>query len=264
MGESMALIRNLTKAKLDAGELVLGMSLRLVRGGEIAKIAAACDYDFLFIDMEHGALGIESVGAICTAALDAGCSPIVRAASHAAYHASRPLDAGAQGIVVPHVNSGAEAAAVVDHCRFPPLGHRSVAGGAPQLEYASVPMGEAIELLNSATLVVVMIETAAAVDAVDEIAAVPGVDVLLIGTNDLCADMGIPGQFDHDDVVTAYEKTIAACQKHGKHVGMGGVYTDLAERYVRMGVRMVLAGGDNTFLMAGARARSQFLRELTA
>lgn len=259
----MALVANVTKSRLDAGEMVLGMSVRLARTGDIAKIAATCGYDFLFIDMEHGPLGMETVGGICAAALDAGCSPIVRAASHAGHHASRPLDAGAQGIVVPHVNSAAEAQAVVDNSRFPPLGHRSVAGGAPQLEYASVPMAEAIEQLNGSTLVVVMIETAQAVAAADEIAAVHGVDVLLIGTNDLCADMGIPGQFDHDDVAAAYEKTIAACRAHGKHVGMGGVYTDLAERYVRMGVRMVLAGGDNTFLMAGARARSQFLRGLS-
>ena len=123
-------------------------------------------------------------------------------------------------------------------------------------------MSEAIEQLNSSTLVVVMIETAGAVDAVEEIAAVPGVDVLLIGTNDLCADMGIPGQFDHELVAAAYRKTIAACQAQGKHVGMGGVYTDLAERYIQMGVRMVLAGGDNTFLMAGAKSRSQFLRDI--
>ena len=258
----MALIQNLTKAKLERGELVLGMGIRLTRTGNIAKIAVACGYDFLFIDMEHGPLGIETVSDICTAALDAGCSPVVRAASHAGFHASGPLDAGAQGIVVPHVNSADEARAVVTHSRFPPLGSRSVAGSAPQLEYATVPMGQAIEQLNAATLVVVMIETAAAVEAVEEIAAVPGVDVLLIGTNDLCADLGIPGQFDDDAVVAAYDKTIAACRRHGKHVGMGGIYTDLAERYVRMGVRMVLAGGDNTFLMAGARARSQFLRGL--
>ncbi len=255
----MAVIENITKQKLAAGEMALGMGVRIARGVEIAKVAKVCGYDWLFIDMEHSPLNMETVADINVAGLDAGCTPIVRASSHLHHHASRPLDAGAQGIVVPHVNSAEEAARVVDQCLYPPIGHRSLAGGAAILEYESLPMAEATKLINDNLLVVVMLESPEAIANADAIAAVPGVDVLLIGTNDLCAEMGIPGQYDHDDVVAAYDTMISACRNNGKWPGMGGVYDDLAERYIRMGVRMVLGGSDLSYLMAAAKARAAAL-----
>ncbi len=252
----MAVIANITKQKLAVGELSLGMGVRIARGVEIAKVAKVCGYDWLFIDMEHSPLSLETVADITLAGLDAGCTPIVRASSHLHHHASRPLDAGAQGIVVPHVNTADEARKVVDQCLYPPVGHRSLAGGAAILEYDNLPMAEATRLINDTLLVVVMLESPEAVANADEIAAVAGVDVLLIGTNDLCAEMGIPGQYDHADVVAAYDTTVAACRNNGKWAGMGGVYDDLAAKYIRMGVRMVLGGSDLSYLMAGARGRA--------
>ncbi|MBT4488986.1 MAG: aldolase, partial [Rhodospirillaceae bacterium] len=178
------------------------------------------------------------------------------------HHASRPLDAGAQGIVVPHVNSAEEARRVADQCRYPPIGHRSMAGGAAILEYDNLPMAEAAQVINDNILVVVMLESPEAVANADEIAAVEGVDVLLIGTNDLCAEMGIAGQYDHDDVVTAYDATIAACRNNGKHAGMGGIYDALAEKYIRMGVRMVLGGSDLSYMMTAAKQRAAALQAI--
>ena len=255
----MAVIKNITKQKLAAGELSLGMGVRIARGVEIAKVAKVCGYDWLFIDMEHSPLSLETVADITLAGLDAGCTPIVRASSHLHHHASRPLDAGAQGIVVPHVNSAEEARRVVDQCLYPPIGHRSLAGGAAILEYESLPMAESTQLINDNVLVVVMLESPEAIANADEIAAVEGVDVLLIGTNDLCAEMGIPGQYDHRDVVAAYETTISACRNNGKWAGMGGVYDDLAAKYIAMGVRMVLGGSDLSYLMTAARDKAAAL-----
>lgn len=255
----MAVIANHTKNKLEAGELALGLGLRMARTVEIAKVSKVCGFDFLFIDLEHSAMTLDTAADISVAALDAGCTPLVRASSHQHFHASRPLDTGAQGIIVPHVETAEEARRVVDQCLYPPLGHRSVAGGAPQLEFESLPMAEATRLLNDAALVTVMLESPTAIENADAIAAVDGVDVLLIGTNDLCAEMGIAGQYAHDDVVRAYDRTIAACRNNGKHAGMGGVYDELAERYIKMGIRMVLGGSDLSFLMSSARNRSSFL-----
>jgi 4-hydroxy-2-oxoheptanedioate aldolase len=93
---------------------------------------------------------------------------------------------------------------------------------------------------------------------------VPGIDVLLMGTNDLSAEMGLHGQFGHDRVVEAYRALIAACKKHGKYPGMGGVYTeDLMPRYIEMGVRFVLAGQDAQFMMSAATARTAFMRKIS-
>ena len=258
----MAVIQNVAKQKLSDGELSLGIGVRISCGVEIAKVAKVCGYDWLFIDMEHSPLNLETVADISVAGLDAGCTPIVRASSHHHHHASRPLDSGAQGIVVPHVNSAEEARRVVDQCLYPPIGHRSLAGGAAILEYESLPMAEATRIINDNLLVVVMLESPEAIANADEIAAVGGVDVLLIGTNDLCAEMGIPGQYSHEDVVAAYDKTISACQNNGKWAGMGGVYDGLATKYIKMGVRMVLGGSDLSYLIAGAKGRAADLRDV--
>ena len=109
----------------------------------------------------------------------------------------------------------------------------------------------------------ILVETPLAIENVEAISAVPGVDVVLIGTNDLCAEMGIPGQFADARVENAYRKVIAACKKHNKHPGMGGVYDQkLMDKYIGYGMRFILSGGDLSFLMAGARARAEFLHNL--
>ena len=259
----MTAVRNIAKERLAAGELALGMGLRQARGVDIGKIMKACGYDWLFIDMEHNAMSIEDAVNISIAAQDAGITPVVRVPGFEHYHATRVLDGGALGIVVPHVDTPEQAAQVVDNCKYPPLGHCSVTGALPQLDFAAVPMAEATKAVNDATMIVVMLETPQAVDNADAIAAVEGVDVLLMGTNDLTVEMGIPGELGHDRVAAAYKKVIAACNAHGKYAGLGGVYApDLMERYVGMGMRLILTGSDLSMMMIAAKDRSAFMRGL--
>ncbi len=260
----MAEIRNLAKERLAAGEVAVGIGLRQARSVDVGKIMKTCGYDWLFIDMEHNAMAVEDAVEISVAAQDAGITPVVRVPGFEHYHASRVLDGGALGIVVPHVDTPEQAKKIVDNCKYPPLGHRSVTGALPQLDFEAVPMAEATTAINNATMVVVMLETPQAVDNADAIAAVDGIDVLLVGTNDLCVEMGIPGELDHPKVAEAYEKIIAACKAHGKHAGLGGVYRpDLMERYIGMGMRLVLAGSDLSFMMAAAKERAAFVRGLS-
>jgi len=259
----MPIVPNRTKEKLAAGELALGMGLRMARTADIAKVAKVAGYDWLFVDMEHSPFSIDTAAQLCCAALDAGITPVPRVPGHQHFHASRILDGGAQGVVVPHVSTVAEAKAVVDACRYPPVGHRSVAGAMAILEYEPTPIGKAARLMNENILVVVMIESPEGVANADAIAALDGIDGLLIGTNDLCAEMGIPGEFGHDRVRDAYDKVISACRNNGKYPGMGGIYDEvLAPRYIGMGAQMILSGNDMSFMMAGAKARSSYLRGL--
>jgi 2-keto-3-deoxy-L-rhamnonate aldolase RhmA len=259
----MTVVPNRTRRQLAAGEVALGIGARQARTVDIAGIARACDYDWLFIDMEHGSLDLDTAAQIAAAALPVGITPLVRVPGPERYHASRILDAGAQGIVLPHVDTPEAAARAVSHCKYPPLGHRSIGGLQPQLGYASVPVGEAMRLVNEETLVVIMLETPQAIANADAIAAVAGVDVLLVGTNDLCAEMGIPGQFTDVRVVESYERVVAACRRHGKYPGMGGVYDPpLMKRYIELGMRFVLSGSDLAFMMAAARERARFLRSV--
>src|ERR1043166_4619099 len=258
-----AAIRNVAREKLEAGKLSLGVGIRMTRSVEIAKAMAVAGFDWLFLDMEHGVMSLESCAQIATAALDAGIAPIARCANGEYPIASRALDNGALGIVMPHVDTAAEAREVVDRLKYPPVGHRSMGGVGPHYGLRSVSTGEAAQALNAANLTVVMLETPTAIDNAEEIAAVPGVDVLLIGSNDLCGEMGIPGDFGGDRLADAYRRTIAACRKHDKFPGMAGIYNEaIMPRYVEMGARFILAGQDAQFLITGAVNRTGFMRKL--
>ena len=257
----MSAIPNHALRRLRAGKLALGLGLRNARTVDIAQIARTAGFDWLFIDCEHSSMDLDTAAQISSASLAVGITPVVRVAGLEHWHASRMLDNGAQGIVVPHVDSAEEARRVAAACRFPPLGKRSMGGGLQQLGFAPMPVGEQARIINEETLVVVMIESPQGVANCEAIAAVPGIDALLIGTNDLCFELGIPGKFDDPKVADAYKKVIAACRKHGKFPGMGGMYTpELLERHIDMGVQLVLSGSDFSLLMQAATARATLVR----
>jgi 4-hydroxy-2-oxoheptanedioate aldolase len=254
---------NPARERLRKGEVALGCGVRLARTVEIAKVMAMAGYDWLFIDMEHGSIDLDIACQMAVAALDAGIAPIPRVPAGEFSIATRLLDGGAAGIVIPHVDTADEAREIVDRLKYPPQGHRSVAGAMAQLGYRPMPLGEATRIVNAETLIVVMIETPRAVENAEAIAAVSGIDVLLIGTNDLSMEMGVPGGLGDPKVVAAYERVIAACKRHGKHAGLGGVYTeDLMRQYIGMGTRFVLGGNDFSFVVSGAQARNKFVRGL--
>jgi 2-keto-3-deoxy-L-rhamnonate aldolase RhmA len=208
------------KEKLAAGELVLCMNLRLARSVDIAMVAKAGGYDALYVDMQHAPYSIETTATICAAALGIGITPLVRVPSHDPQWMSRVLDGGAQGVILPDVNTSAEAKAIVSACRFPPLGKRSVMGLGPALGYRAVPLAELNPKLNAETAVIVMLETGEGIENCEAIAAVDGIDVLLIGSGDLTTDLGIPGQVDHPRLRAAYERVAAACRTHKKVLGV--------------------------------------------
>jgi 4-hydroxy-2-oxoheptanedioate aldolase len=252
-------VRNNVKDKLARDEVVASITVRLVRSIEIAGLARTAGFDGLYVDVEHSSFSLETTSQICIAALEAGIAPFVRVPSARPEHVSRALDGGALGVIVPHVRTPAEARAAVAAAKFPPLGERSAAGALPHLQYRAFPPAEAGAAMNEATMVVVQFETADALERADEIAAVDGVDLVLIGTNDLLADMGLAGQYEHPRVREAYAQTIAACRRHGKHVGVGGLSTrpQLAAEFVKMGARYVSTGTDLAFLLAAATEKAK-------
>jgi 2-keto-3-deoxy-L-rhamnonate aldolase RhmA len=258
------IVRNNVKDKLARDEPVASMTVRLVRGVEIARIAKTAGFDTLYVDVEHGSFSLETAGQICMAALEIGIAPFVRVPSTRPEHVSRALDGGALGVIAPHIRTPAEARAVVAAAKFPPLGDRSTGGALPHLQYRSFPAAEANAAMNEATMVIVQFETADALGRADEIAAVEGVDMVLIGTNDLLADMGIPGQYEHERVREAYAQTIAACRRHGKHVGVGGLASrpKLAAEFVKMGARYVSTGTDLAFLLAAAAEKAKQVHDI--
>jgi 2-keto-3-deoxy-L-rhamnonate aldolase RhmA len=260
------IVRNNVKEKLARDEVVASMTVRLVRSIEIARIAKTAGFDTIYVDVEHSSLSYETASQICIAALEIGMAPFVRVPSTHPEHVTRALDGGALGVIAPHVHSAAEAREVVAAAKFPPFGERSAAGPLPHLHYRSFPAPEANAAMNEATMVVVQFETMNAVEYAEEIVAVEGVDMVLIGTNDLLGDMGLAGQYEHERVRAAYARTLAACRKHGKHLGVGGLATrpKLAAEFVKMGARYVSTGTDLGFLLAAATEKAKQVREIGA
>jgi 2-keto-3-deoxy-L-rhamnonate aldolase RhmA len=252
---------NPVKARMRAGEVALGMIVRLARSGDIVRVAKSSGHDFVFIDRQHSLFSLETVGHLAQVGLGCGTAVLVRARGCDDPDISVMLDNGVTGIIIPDVNSAGEARRAVDACKFAPIGKRSVAGGYPNFDCAAVPLAHATRALNEATLVVCMIETQEGLRNVGEIAAVEGVDVVHVGCNDLLAAMGKPGEFGHPQIVSAVERVIAAARQHGKFPGLGGE-RDLARQlaFIQKGVRFVTTQTDMGFLMAEASRRAAELR----
>ena len=257
----MAMVRNAARERLDAGELALGVILRQARTVDVAPIMQSCGYDWLFLDLEHNSMDLDTAVQIAVAALGAGIAPVARVPAGQLWMATRFLDGGGLGIVVPHVDTPEAAHRIAQALRYPPVGHRSVAGGLPHLGYEKVGLAETCTAINAATFVVVMLETPTAIANADAIAAVPGIDSLLIGTNDLAMELGIPGGFADERVVAAYEAVCDACRAQGKFAGVGGIADEaLLRRYIGMGVRVVLPGSDLSFMAAAATKTATTMR----
>lgn len=251
--------RNFLKEKMSQGQLTVGMITRLVRGPEISSIAHTAGIDCLFIDLEHNGFSLETVTQICLTANALQVTPLVRVLDRNPTEIGRVLDTGAMGIIVPMIDTPDEAAEVVSAAKYPPVGQRSIAPHLPHLNYRAVPAVEVMPALNEATLVVIMAESVAALGSIEEIASVDGVDMILVGSNDLSNSLGIPGQHEHPKMRAAYERIAAACHKAGKFFGVGGLGSrpEIAREVISLGARYVTAGNDIAFLVNGATASAK-------
>ena len=254
---------NVALEKLRRQELSLGVVLRQARSVETAKIFETAGFDWLFLDLEHNSMSIETACEMSVGALDAGIAPLVRVPENQYWMATRALDGGAQGIIMPHVDTVEQAREVVRQLRYPPVGRRSIASMPVHVGFRPVPVGDLTRQLDQDFLIAIMLETVQSIENCEAIAAVEGIDVVMIGGNDLCLDMGIPGDVMNERVVRAFERVAAACKKNGKHAGLGGVRKpeDL-KVYFDMGYRFILAANDVTMLVDAGRKRTDALRAL--
>ena len=259
-----ASIPNPVKDLLKAGRVALGMNVRLARSGDIARIAKTCGHDFIFIDAQHSLFSVETIGHIAQAALGCGISPLVRVRSVDDPDTQVLLDNGVTGIVFPDVNTAAEARRAVSRARFPPVGKRSAAGAYTILDYKAVPMGQLVPALDDSTLVACMIETREGLDNVEEIAAVEGIDVIHVGSNDLLTGLGMPGAFGSPEHIAALDRVIAAAKAHGKIPGVGGDRNVARQaEFIRKGARFITTNSEIAFILAeGARVTGELRRAL--
>ena len=256
---------NSAKERMKAGGAALGMLVRMARSADIARIAKATGHDFLFIDGQHSIFTTETMIHIAQTAMAIGIAPLVRVRSVNDPDVSVLLDNGVMGIVYPDVNCAADARKAVETCRFAPVGKRSVCGGYPHFDFRSVPLTESIAQLDESCLVVCMIETVEGLNNAEEIAAVKGIDVLHVGSNDLLVTMGKPGKFDDPEIIAAQDRVIAAAKANGIFAGCGG-NRDVARQVkaIERGAQFVTTQADIGFLAAAANQWTSGVRNALA
>ena len=209
---------NLTKAKLAEGKVVFGAIIGRY-APDLIELFGALGYDFVMIDCEHGPMDLDQVEHMVRAGEVFGITPIARIPDHSESTILRYLDRGLQGIIVPHVNTKEEAESVARAARYHPEGYRGVGGGRAHDYGVGVSRSESTAWVNSQMLVIPMVEDTVAVENLDEILSVPGVDVLHVASGDLGQSMGNPG---HEQVRAMMARVIPRIRAGGKLVGVGG------------------------------------------
>ena len=243
--------KNTTKERLKDGGLVYGTSLGGCLEPELPIVLAAAGLDFFFIDTEHSTTTYAQVQRLCRTGRGAGVIPLVRVTQNEPWLISRALDVGAMGIIVPRIHSAAEARAAMDALKFPPLGHRGYGLGSIVTDLRGISAQEEVNSANRETMAVMMIESQQGLRAVEEIAAVPEIDVLFVGPYDLSLALGILEQFDNPVFWKAVEKVIQAGENAGIAVGLQSKNIPMLTRAREMGARFMIYSSDFSVLLDG-------------
>lgn len=244
---------NTVKKALAEGRLQLGCGWSNLRSPAIARILAAAGFHWTYVDAEHGGFGIESLQDICRDAVSAGISPLVRVADLQYSLIARALDIGADGIVLPRVESPELLDRTVSWTKYPPVGIRGYGLTPLHLNHEAVTIAQAIEHMNANTMVVLQIETRRAVEAREELLSVPGIDAVMMGPVDLSISLGVPGDFQHPKMVEAMESVRDACLRHGVAPGTQTRTPELARFWKERGMKFLGCGTEAAMLLERAR-----------
>lgn len=238
------------KAKLRRGEPVLLTTLHLT-DASLFEMVSLAGFDGIWMDLEHHGYSVETAATLMRAARVGVTDIMARPAKGEFMRMGRLLEMGAQGILYPRCDNAAEAREVVQWSKFAPLGRRGFDGGNPDMPYCSLPMGDYLRRANEETFLAVQIEDPQALEHVEEIAAVAGVDVIFFGPADFTVLSGIPGQFEHPQVQQAIERIAAAARTAGKHWGMPCSSPERARQLLDLGARFLCHGADLIMVKQG-------------
>ena len=217
----------------------------------ISSILANAGAQFVIHDMEHTGLGFESLKWLFASARGLPIAPMVRVPRNQYSYIARALDLGARGVMVPMVESAAQAFDMVQASRYPPHGRRGAAFGFAQCDYQTGDLEQLMAGYHKRTLLIAQIETERGLEALDAIAAIDGIDVLWLGHFDLSNFMGIAGQFDHPAFDEAFRRVAEVASRHGKTAGFMASSAAWIARAQEAGYRMIAAGTDTGILQAG-------------
>ena len=245
---------------LESKELSVGMLVFEFTTPGIGHIVKAAGCDFAFVDMEHAALGYETIKRTLRTLHDAGLASMVRPPSKSYHHISRACDVGAQGVMPPMLGTAEQAREIVKYMKYTPDGERGVALGIAHDDYQPGSVKEKFAAANEKTCLIALIETAQAIENIDEIAAVDGVDCLWVGHFDLSCSLGIPGQFDHPDFQKAVDSVVTAGTKHNKALGRLVPTVEQGVALFKKGFHMIIYSSDIQLLQKALASGVESLR----
>lgn len=255
---------NEVKRKLAAGEAVFGTMISDLRSPTVIQMLAYAGYDFVFIDMEHGPYNMETAADLIRVARLSGIAPFVRVPDLAYPFLARALDAGAQGLMIPRVETREQVEHIVDCMRYPPVGSRGCSVNKGHNDFLSEPANTFCAQANKEVMVIVQIERAAAINDIEGLLSVPGVDAAVIGPNDLSLSLGADSDPMTPAVVDAIGKVVAAGKKYGVHTGIHVGNLDVIKYWAERGMRVLAHSSGLGFLSAGAKNSVASLQGIAA
>ena len=236
-----------------SGESVRGAMLFEFFTPGIAQILKLAGCEYIIYDMEHAGFSIEQLKTQCAHCRGLGIAPMVRVPRGEYQFLARALDVGAQGVMVPMVDSADAARHIAESTHYPPKGRRGAAFGFAHDDYQPGDPALKMRRANGRNLIIAQIETERGLAEVEDIAAVDGIDCLWLGHFDMSNFLGVPGQFDHPDYLRAVKRIVAAGRANGKALGFMAADQDWARRYRDFGFNMIASGTDQGILTAGVR-----------
>ncbi len=254
---------NQVKALWRADKPAFGTWITLCPHLRVVKILATTGFDFVLIEMEHTDFTMETVGSLTMYARECGLTPIVRPPGTMKPHdLTRPLDAGAQGLLLPMIETAEQLAALISQTKYYPLGNRPINLKGPHTDYFIAPPSEVIAHLNRETLTIAMIESRKGLDNLDEILGVQGLDCIMIGPDDLSQDLGVPGDLKAKVLHEAYEHVFSLCAKHSIPYGLSAQSPEMAADWFAKGCRWIPYQNDASMIFNAANAVVPKLRAL--
>ncbi|MBM3568490.1 MAG: hypothetical protein FJX46_07000 [Alphaproteobacteria bacterium] len=247
------MVRKSLKQRVCAGDVVSGAMVFEFFSPGMARIAEVAGCEFLIYDMEHSGLSIETLKQLHASARGLSIAPIARVPRGEYHFLARALDVGMHGVMIPMVESASQAKAIAEATHYPPRGRRGAGFGFAHDDYVAGSVEQKIKRLDARNLVIAQIETERGLAAVEEIAAVDGIDVLWLGHFDLTNFLGIPGQFDNKLYIDAIKRIVAAGRKRRKGLGFMTVDPATTRRYREYGFNMLASGTDPAIMVNGIR-----------
>ena len=245
--------------KLRAGNVVKVVGLSRVSNPWLAELIGRLGFDVIWFDMEHREFGYDTIAPLSLACRATGIDLMVRLLKEGYTAPMRALEMGANGLMIPHCRSAAEARQWAEWSRFPPLGKRGFDGAGVDADYMLADPLEHLKHGNQEVFLMLQIEDREAVECVDEIAAVEGVDLLFVGPGDLSISYGVAMKTDHPHIERAIDRVANACAKTGRWWGIPTGNPAAAQKQIDRGARLITCGGDHGFLVNGfVNARREF------